>query len=398
MKNQWIEFFSGIVSVKVAGRGIERFINQLIKNGITVWNVKRYGADHVIFNMKLTDIKKMRILARGSECKISFQNRMGFPFLLRQLLRNSGLLVGAFLFLFVILVLSNMVWRVEVNGADPATEHQIHKQLDKMGIKPGKLQFFVEDVESIQRNLTNTIQVITWVGVELRGTTFHLQVVEKKEPEKPEEFGPRHLVAKKEAVITKIYVEKGQKQVELHQHVQVGQLLVSGIIGKEGGQTEIVSAKGEVLGETWFKSNVELPIKSTFQVFNGNEKRKYSIKLGQIGIPVWGYGKPKFDQYETDETEHKIRFLKWEIPVSFISTSLKEKETVTRIYSNEEAIEVAKEIARKDIKSKLTEDAKIKGENVLHQAIENGKVTLSIHFQIIENIAEGQPIIQGDDE
>ncbi len=220
----------------------------------------------------------------------------------------------------------------------------------------------------------------------------------KKEPEKPEEFGPRHLIAKKEAVITKIYVEKGQKQVELHQHVQAGQLLVSGIIGKEGGQTEIVSAKGEVLGETWFKSNVELPIKSTFQVFNGNEKRKYSIKVGQIDIPVWGFGKPKFKHYETDETEHKIKFLKWELPVSFISTSLKEKETVTRIYSNEEAIEVAKDIARKDIKSKLTEDAKIKGENVLHQAVENGKVTLSIHFQIIENIAEGQPIIQGDDE
>lgn len=397
MKNQWIEFFSGIISVKVSGRGIERFINQLIRNGISVWNVQRTDANFVIFNLKLTDVKKMRILARGMDIKISFQHRKGFPFLLKQAIRNSGLLVGAFLFLFVILLLSNMVWKVEVNGADPATEHQIHKQLDKMGIKPGKLQFFVEDVESIQRNLTNTIQALTWVGVELRGTTFHLQVVEKKEPEKPEEFGPRHLIAKKEAVVTKIYVEKGQKQVELHQHVQAGQILVSGIIGKEG-QTELVPANGEVLGETWYRSSVELPIKSTFQVFNGNEKRKYSLKIGQLNIPVWGFGKPKFEEFEADSTDYKVQFLKWKLPVSFVSASFKEKETVTRVYSNEEAIEVAKEIARKDIKSKLSEDAKIKGENVLHQAIENGKVTLSIHFQIIENIAEGQPIIQGDEE
>jgi similar to stage IV sporulation protein len=120
--------------------------------------------------------------------------------------------------------------------------------------------------------------------------------------------------------------------------------------------------------------------------------------VGNVSIPIWGYGKTRFSEYETDLTNHRIRFLKWELPISFISITLREKEQVTRIYSNEEAVNMAKEIARKDIKSKLTEDATIKGENVLHQAIENGKVTLSIHFQIIENIAESQPIIQGDEE
>ena len=30
------------------------------------------------------------------------------------------------------------------------------------------------------------------------------------------------------------------------------------------------------------------------------------------------------------------------------------------------------------------------------KAIDNGKVKLSIHYQVIEDIAIGQPIIQGD--
>ena len=30
------------------------------------------------------------------------------------------------------------------------------------------------------------------------------------------------------------------------------------------------------------------------------------------------------------------------------------------------------------------------------ETIDNGKVTLSIHYQVIEDIAIGQPIIQGD--
>lgn len=397
MKNQWIEFFSGIVLVKASGKGIERFLNKLIRNEISVWNVKRHGTGTVIFYMKLKDVKKMRHLVRDSDCSITFEQRTGLPFLINQLLQNSGLLIGAILFTGIILFLSNMVWRIEISGANPDTEYKIEKQLDKMGIKTGKLQFFIDDVETIQRELTNNIQVLTWVGVELNGTTFHLQVVEKKEPDKPEEFGPRNLIAKKEAVITKIFVEKGNQLVNLHEHVVPGQLLVSGMIGKEG-QIELVSSKGEILGETWYKSSVELPLKSTFQVFNGNEKRKYYIKISSLNIPMWGFGRNTFTEFEKDETEHRINFLKWELPVSFVSMTLREREQVTRIYSNEEAIKIAKGIARKDIKSKLSEDAKIKGEKVLHAGLENGKVNLSIHFQIIENIAEGQPIIQGDIE
>ncbi|MDQ7864118.1 hypothetical protein RCO48_32715 [Peribacillus frigoritolerans] len=33
---------------------------------------------------------------------------------------------------------------------------------------------------------------------------------------------------------------------------------------------------------------------------------------------------------------------------------------------------------------------------ILHESMENGKVKLSIHYQVIEDIAIGQPIIQGD--
>ena len=45
MKNQWIEFLFGEVTVKAAGRGIERFLNMLIRNGLQIWNVKRHGTE-----------------------------------------------------------------------------------------------------------------------------------------------------------------------------------------------------------------------------------------------------------------------------------------------------------------------------------------------------------------
>jgi similar to stage IV sporulation protein len=290
-----------------------------------------------------------------------------------------------------------MIWGIVVKGADPATEYKINKELDKMGVKVGNLQFFVENVESIQRQLTNNIEEITWVGVELQGTTYHLQVVEKNEPEKPEYLSPQHLVAKKKAVIVDMFVEDGQAVVDLYDHVEEGQLLVSGLIGKEG-QTVQVPAKGKIMGETWYKTNVEIPIKSTFQVYNGNEERKHYLKLGRSKVPIWGFGKIDFKEYETESNEKEVNFLSWKLPVALVHDTHREKEMETRIYSEGEAIDVAKKMARLDIKNQLTEDAKIIGENVLHQSVDNGKVIVSIHFQVIENIATGEAIIQGESE
>ncbi|NYE05080.1 hypothetical protein F4694_001829 [Bacillus niacini] len=391
MKNQWIEFISGKVTVKVSGRGIERFINVLIRNGLIVWNVKRHGTETITFTMRLQDALKIRRYARERECSITFLKRAGMPFLFKRLLKNSGFVGGAILFLLLIMFLSNVIWGIEIKGAKPATEYQIRKELDKMGVKIGKVQFFVDNVEGIQRKLTNNVGNLTWVGVELKGTTYHLQVVEKKEPEKPEQLAPQNLVAKKKAVIDSMYVETGQKMVDIHDHVEAGQLLVSGIIGKEG-QTQQVAAVGEVWGETWYKSHVELPLTTKFFVFNGQEKQKFSLILGKLEIPIWGFGKPEFKEFELDKNMKKIHFLKWELPISIGNETLRAREETIRTYTEKEAENNALELAKDKIKSGLDEEAIIKDQKILHKEFKNGKVILDIHFKIIENIAVGQPI------
>lgn len=397
MKNEWVEFFNGTITVKSMGRGSERFLNNITREGLQIWDVKRYGPEVLVFNMRLEDVRKIRHIVRKSDCKIEFLERAGAPFLLKRLLKNSGFLAGALIFVLVITFLSNMIWGVEIKGAKPATEYQIRKELDKMGVKIGSVQFFVEDVESIQRELTNNIEALTWVGVELKGTTYHLRVVEKNQPNQPEYLTPRHLVASKKALIVKMFVEKGQPVVNINENVEPGQLLVSGFIGKEG-QTEVVASQGEIFGETWYKSEVELPLNTKFSVYNGNEKQKHSLLIGNLDIPIWGFGKPQFSNIKEEINVRKIKFLKWELPIAYKNKTLREQEEVNRTYSNEEAVEMAKLMARNDIKKLLPEEAKIKGEKILHKAFDNGKVTLTIHFQIIENIAKGKPILEETNE
>ncbi|WML40602.1 sporulation protein YqfD [Neobacillus sp. OS1-2] len=391
MKNQWIEFLYGRVTVKVSGKGLERFLNVLTRNGLHIWNVKRHGTETITFKMRAQDALKIRLFARKSGCKISFLRRSGVPFLFRRLLKNSGFMLGAAAFLFIIFFLSNVIWGIEIKGAKPATEYQIRKELDKMGVKIGKVQFFVDNVEGIQRQLTEKIGALTWVGVELKGTTYHLQVVEKNEPKKVEQLSPQNLIAKKKAVIVNMFVETGQTMVNKNDVVEKGDLLVSGIYGQEGSP-KIVAAEGEVWGGTWYISTVKLPLVTNFNVFTGKEKQKHSLVVGNLEIPIWGFGKPEFKKYKTEKNVHHVHFLKWKLPISYMNKTLRESEDVKRSYSKKEAEEQALELAKKEIKSKLDEDAIIKDEKILHKEYRNGKVILDIHFNVIENIAVGQPI------
>ena len=84
------------------------------------------------------------------------------------------------------------------------------------------------------------------------------------------------------------------------------------------------------------------------------------------------------------------------MPISYVGKTVHEQEIVERIYDDEEVIEQALEIGRDQVLSNLGEDAEIKGEKVLRTHKENGKVSVDIHYQVIENIVKIEPIIQGD--
>lgn len=397
MRNQWVHFYTGVVTVKVTGRGLERFINRLSGEGISVWDVRKHGPDSLTLKLTLVHAKQIRHLARDSGCKLKFIGRTGFPFLFRRLLKNSGFLGGAILFILILFLLSNMIWGIEITGADPETEYKIKQELDSIGVKRGQLQFLVDGPEGIQRSISDALEELTWVGVELKGTTYHLQVVEKTIPEEPEKLGPQNLIATKKAVIVDMFVEEGQPKVEIHDHVKPGQLLVSGEIGKEG-ETKSIAAKGEVFGETWYISEVIQPLKSKFEVFSGNEKRKHYLRIGEFSLPIWGFGAIEFEQYKKESEEKTFQFLKWTLPIAFVEETLRESEDLIRVYSEDEAIKVATERARMDVINGLPEDAEIKGEKILRQREQNGKVYLTMHFQVIENIAKSYPIIQGESE
>ncbi|MBS4176293.1 sporulation protein YqfD [Lederbergia citrea] len=395
MKNQWLTFLAGRVLVKAEGKGIERLINRLAQSGLIIWKVKRQKSGGVHFYIALPDVHKLRHAARKADCSLSFQRGEGIPFLWKRTRKNGGFLIGIFMFFLVAAILSNMTWGIHITGADPETEHKIRKELTNLGIKVGTFHLLSDKPNTIQRKLTERIDNITWVGVELKGTTYQFQVVQKTEPDKIEMKSPGHLVATKKAIIANMFVEKGIPLVKIHQYVDKGQILVSGTIGKEDKHRNI-SAQGKIWGITWYKTSVEYPLKRTLQVYNGAEKRKHSLKAGSVSLPFWGFGPNKYRHSETEIINHDLFFLGWKLPFVYSEKTIREKEEMQRTLTKREAIEAGKILAKKDLEVNIPADAQLDKEYILHEEVVNGKVKLIIIFQVIENIAMEKPIIQGD--
>jgi similar to stage IV sporulation protein len=59
----------------------------------------------------------------------------------------------------------------------------------------------------------------------------------------------------------------------------------------------------------------------------------------------------------------------------------------------EQAIELGKQVARQDVLRQAEKDATIADEKVLQIKEENGKVYLSMHYTVIEDITQEQPLI-----
>src|SRR5699024_9817886 len=128
-------------------------------------------------------------------------------------------------------------------------------------------------------------------------------------------LGPRNLVATKKGIIKKIYVTKGQPEVSVNDFVEVGDVLVSGILndiednGSEensGMSPELIAAEAEITAQTWYEINVTVPLSTNQETLTGNQKKKYYLRLGNIQLPIWNFGSPDYEHTHQELNENEV--------------------------------------------------------------------------------------------
>ncbi|HAM81342.1 sporulation protein YqfD [Ornithinibacillus bavariensis] len=408
MKQIQGSFIRGFVTIVVSGHMPEMFFQECVRRGITVWNIKRENKKTCSGNVKLSDLREVKRIRREFQYKISFRERKGFPFLFSRFFRRKEFVLSFIASIFFILFMSNIIWKVEITGELPKEiEEKISKQLNKYGVHPGAWIFTLDPPGKIQQKLTEDIPELLWVGVHQKGTTYHLEGVEKIVVKEDKVEGPRNIVAAKKGVIKRMYVSKGLPIVSINDYVEPGKVLVSGILnevdnsagnedGKDKKKPVKVAAEGEIIASTWYEVDVTIPLKKNYELLTGKKEKKYFLGFNNFTFPVWGFGKPEFEAIHYDSNQTPIKFLKWELPIFIKETTLSEKQYHEIVRTHEEAVEAGIKQAKEELQLQLGPEAKIVSEKILHESVENGKVKLYLYMTVEENIAKAQPITQGD--
>lgn len=403
MKQIQGSFFSGYVTVLVEGTVPELFFQECINQGIPVWNIKKIEHNHCIGNVRLSHLSLLKQIKRHDHYKIKFTRRKGMPFLFKRFIKRKELLVALLLSVLLLFFLSNIIWKIEITGVPKDIEEKISKQLTSYGIHPGVWIFSIDTPGNIQKKLEDDIPELLWIGVHQKGTTFTLEGVEKLVVEKEELEGPKDLVAAKKGVIKKMYIAKGRPLVTINDYVETGDPLVSGNLtghleeNKESEENDeqepiYIASEGEVIANTWYEVNVTIPLETSYEALTGKQEKKYYVKLSDYQLPIWGFRTPDYQEHTIENTQHHIRFLKWDLPIYLVESTISEAEKMEKTRTLEEAIETGIKQAKNELALQLGPEAEIISENILHETTESGKVKLKLYITVEEDIVKEQPI------
>lgn len=391
----------GEVTLICRGANLTPFFNDLVQAGIVLHQIQWLGKESVRITILVTDFKQVVSFLRIHNCKMKIVRKSGVPFLIARAWRRKFFAIGAVLFIAFLYILSSLVWRVDVLGNEKIPTQLVQTLLRKEGVYPGQWKGNIPSQEEVKQRMLAQLPQATWIGVQIQGTRVVVTVVEKKgvdQATEPQKTGPVDLVAKKDALIVDLSVEQGNPLVKVNDTVQKGQVLVSGRYGDptalEGG--EVVGAKGVVLGEVWYESEVIVPLHMEYKKYTGNRLAKTVPMIGswQIRNP-FGEDHP-YDRFERISNESTLQIGKWRFPFGWIKEEYMETRVDRKILTPSQAMEVGISRSRAEILRSLGKHGRIVEEKILQQSIKNGKVYLKINFDVIENIAVSRPFLQGE--
>lgn len=210
-----INYILGYVNIEVEGFYIERFINMCISKRIFLWNMNRKKSSIMSVSIGIEDFKKIKEVSKKSGCKIKINEKKGLPFLFNRYKKRKIFIVMLFITFFVICILSNFIWNIEIEGLSEINSNEIYKTLENNGLKIGSNKKNI-DTKEIVNNIRLEREDIAWIGIDIKGTNAKITVVEAtKKPDIINEDEYCNIIANKKGVITKINALNGTPMVKL---------------------------------------------------------------------------------------------------------------------------------------------------------------------------------------
>lgn len=323
-----VYLMNNLVKIRVKGYP-KRFIDKCVASNISLYDVYYISNDELIVLVGFNELKHISKVNYYSDITIiSYEGLNG---VLRHIKKYAFTYFLICLSFILIDVLNSYVVDIDVIHENKKIRDLVLEELGRHGIKKYHLGYTYDELEKIKKEiLFDNQNTLEWMSITKSGQKYIIRVEERIINKEKEETGFRHIIAIKDAYITKINGIKGDVVVRMGDLVHKGDILISGEIKLYDTVKGNTLATGDIYGDVWYNVLVSVPRKETLKHYTGKTRTNFNIN-NKIFL------NNKY-QYFSQENKRELKILGLKIKIykekeyTYITKSYNEKELETMAF------------------------------------------------------------------
>lgn len=365
------------VYVEVEGKNVLLFIRRIINNNIKYDKYSLINKNKL--RLRITYDDYVSLISKNSIYKITVIKYYGFKKIKYLFLKYKDYFLSSIIGLLMIIILSNITFKIDIIHNDKDVRQLIKNELKNNNIKElYKTPSYKKRLLVKKRILKENKDKIEWLEIEVKGSKIIVKVTERRINKTQKELHPRHIVAKKSAILKKIVAEDGMILKKKNDYVEKGETVISGDILKDEEVKKSVVANGKIYGEVWYKVKVSYPLYYKETVYLSNVKSNAILKF---------FSKKNKLLKDYSEINDKSYLYKENLlPISLYISKSRKTKTIKQKLNNSKAISKALFLAAKKINNTLDKDEYIIDKKALNFHSNSSTIEVDVFFRVYENI------------
>ncbi len=365
------------VYVEVEGKNVLLFIRRIINNNIKYDKYSLINKNKL--RLRITYDDYVSLISKNSIYKITVIKYYGFKKIKYLFLKYKDYFLSSIIGLLMIIILSNITFKIDIIHNDKDVRQLIKNELKNNNIKElYKTPSYKKRLLVKKRILKENKDKIEWLEIEVKGSKIIVKVTERRINKIEKELHPRHIVAKKSAILKKIVAEDGMILKKKNDYVEKGETVISGDILKDEEVKKSVVANGKIYGEVWYKVKVSYPLYYKETIYLSNVKSNVILKFFSK--------KNKLFKDYSEINDKSYLYKENLLPISLYISKSRKTKTIKQKLNNSKAISKALFLAAKKINNTLDKDEYIIDKKALNFHSNSSTIEVDVFFRVYENI------------
>ena len=285
--NRAVAYCKGYHVLEFRGAASEHALNSLMEAGIPFWDIRRIDVLTLQITVLTKSLNVICDIVGASMCEVVECREFGLKHDYGILLMRPVLLIMVMLSLAAALVLPQYVFFLDVDGNEQIPDSMILRELSDLGINFGIKGSTIRP-HWIKNQLLNRVPNLQWVTLTQNGCRASVVVRERpKTLDTKSRKGFANVIANQSGIISKMSVFAGQAQCKVGDTVNIGDILVSGIVDLERVYV-IENADAEIFARTWRMKSVCIPKTYVTRPSCSKENRCIWLTVGDRRIKIFG--------------------------------------------------------------------------------------------------------------